>query len=396
MFLALLAAVALVAALLALLPAWRSREESADEGRADNLRRLDELEADIAAGDVDQASAALVRAELERAVLSATSATPGPQRRGNRALLGVIVVAVLAGSIPLYQHLGTPRLAEFAITHPGADVAEPRNAVELLLDEVRARTVAVPDDVEAWTVLGRTTLSLGQFDEALAAAEHAHALAPDDVGGMLLLIDALAMRDGGRFGTRARELIGRVRELEPGNVTALVLEGIAFEQDGASAQALAAWRQALAALPPAAPFRHELEMMIAGVGGAPATQPAAAPGPSVARALDVEVRLAPGLGTDLPPDTPVFVLARAPQGPPAPLAVTRLRLAELPAQVRLDDSMAMVPGHNLSAHETVEVLARVSRSGAPQASPGDLEGSVTATTTGENGALDVVIDRVVE
>ncbi|MCB1748584.1 MAG: c-type cytochrome biogenesis protein CcmI, partial [Gammaproteobacteria bacterium] len=90
------------------------------------------------------------------------------------------------------------------------------------------------------------------------------------------------------------------------------------------------------------------------------------------------------------------VLARAPQGPPAPLAVTRLRLAELPAQVRLDDSMAMVPGHNLSAHETVEVLARVSRSGAPQASPGDLEGSVTAATTGENGALDVVIDRVVE
>ncbi|MGE0483618.1 MAG: c-type cytochrome biogenesis protein CcmI [Gammaproteobacteria bacterium] len=396
MFLVVLVTAALVAAVLALLPAWRARAAADDETRADHLRRLDELEADIAAGDVDGASAALVRAELERAVLTATTATAPPVRAGNRALLALLVVAVLGASIPLYHHLGSPRLAEFAISHPGADVSEPRNAVELLLDEVRARTVAVPGDVEAWTVLGRTTLSLGRYDEALAAAERAHDLAPDDVSGLLLLVDALAMHDGGRFGPRARELIGRVRVLEPGNVTGLVLEGIALEQDGAREQALAAWRQALSALPPGAPFRHELEMMIAGVGGVVGAPPATAGDAPPMRALDLDVTLAPGLGTGLAPDTAVFVLARATQGPPAPLAVTRLTLAELPARVRLDDSMAMVPGHTLSAHDTVEVVARVSRSGAPQAGPGDLEGRLTVQTAGESGALGVVIDTVVE
>lgn len=395
MFHVLLGLLAAVVALLVLLPLRRPPAPPADDRERDHLRRFAEFEADVAAGDIDAREAEAARAELERAVVDATAPRRREWRRGHRGLLVLVVLGVLAGALPLYHHLGTPRVAEFALDNPGADLGEPRTTVEFLLSEVRRQTVREPDDREAWEVLARTTLSMGDYAEAVDAASRVVALAPGDDSAALLLVDALAMRDGGRFGARARELVDEVLARDADNATALVIKGIALEQEGARDAALALWQRALAGLPADAPFRGELESLIARV--APNAAPPETPD---AVAIDVTVRLAPELlatlGSAPNPDATVYVLARAVEGPLAPLAVARHRLGELPLTTRLDAAMAMLPGASLADFEAVYVVARVSPSGEPRAQPGDLEGRSAAFEPGHAKQVDIVIDRVIE
>lgn len=126
---------------------------------------------------------------------------------------------------------------------------------------------------------------------------------------------------------------------------------------------------------------------------APTTEPEA-PDAAAVPGIDVSVSLAPALAGRMPPGTTVFVFARAAAGPPMPLAVQRLTLADLPARIRLDDSMAMMPQMRLSAFPQVVVGARVSPSGQAMPQPGDLEGETGPVAPADAGAVSVTIDRV--
>ena len=72
-------------------------------------------------------------------------------------------------------------------------------------------------------------------------------------------------------------------------------------------------------------------------------------------------------------DTTVFVIARAPDGPPMPVAVEKHTVADLPLMVTLDDSDSPMPTAKLSALQNIEVIARMSESGNAVRQDGDLE-----------------------
>jgi cytochrome c-type biogenesis protein CcmH len=97
------------------------------------------------------------------------------------------------------------------------------------------------------------------------------------------------------------------------------------------------------------------------------------------------VTLSPALKARAAPDDSVFVFARASEGPPMPLAVVRRQVRDLPLDVTLDDSMAMMAGRKISSFERIVIGARISKSGKPTPSPGDLQGLSgplpSATTT---------------
>ena len=84
--------------------------------------------------------------------------------------------------------------------------------------------------------------------------------------------------------------------------------------------------------------------------------------------VEVEISAADGA----PNDATLFVIARPPGGG-MPYAVVRRPAALLPLSVRLDDTVSMNPALLLSQAGPVEIVVRLSRSGAPAASPGDWE-----------------------
>src|SRR5690606_12311174 len=93
-------------------------------------------------------------------------------------------------------------------------------------------------------------------------------------------------------------------------------------------------------------------------------------------------------------DAPLFVLARAPGGGP-PVAVQRSTAGRLPLTVALSEGDAMIPSHTLANFSKVQVVARISRTGAPQAGSGDLYGEADYDFDKNDGVLNTIIDQVV-
>jgi cytochrome c-type biogenesis protein CcmH len=113
------------------------------------------------------------------------------------------------------------------------------------------------------------------------------------------------------------------------------------------------------------------------------------------RRIRVKVSLADSVKAKADPQDSLFVFARAAEGPPMPLAVVRKQAKDLPLEVVLDDSMSMMQGMNLSSFERLVIGARVSKSGKPTPSPGDLQGLTEPVAPVKDETLSVVVDREV-
>lgn len=375
-FWALIAVMTLAGMAMIALPLSRGRARGREDAHQhDQLRRLDELEEDVTSGDIDAQASSAVRSELERAVLdnipdveSHDAAIP------HRTLPGLLAVCALVPIVALvaYWHTGSPHIAEFEATHPELALGTPAASAEILLEQLRERLADTPEDRDGWMVLVRTNMRLGRYVEAVSAAEHLYAIAPREPLAILALIDALAMAHGGQIVGRAQQLIDEALALDPSNATAMILKGIVAQQAGDSASALSWWLRAREETAPDSPLREELVNMIAHARGEAAPPPTTEAQP--AARINVRVSLDESLAARTQPDDTVFVIARAVDGPKVPLAVSRHTRAQLPLEITLDETMAMVPGISFVDFEKVYVVARISAGGTPQAQSGDLEG----------------------
>ncbi len=91
----------------------------------------------------------------------------------------------------------------------------------------------------------------------------------------------------------------------------------------------------------------------------------------------------------------MFLFAQEPgvQGPP--LAVKRLTVAAIGTDIELSSADSMIPGRVLSAGEHVTLTARVSFSGQPMPTAGDLYGELSYDV-GRKGTANLVIDHIAQ
>ena len=104
------------------------------------------------------------------------------------------------------------------------------------------------------------------------------------------------------------------------------------------------------------------------------------------------IRLSPELIDQIPGNWKLFLLARPEgvrRGPP--LAVKRLEAVEFPYTFSLGQEDTMMPGAVF--RDTVNITARIDQDGNASASPGDIEGTLTAQAGDEN--VEIILDKVV-
>lgn len=372
-------------------------------------RALDDA---LAAGVISAEEHLAKLAALEQQV-SVEGTAPRTRSAFNSALGTLLLLPALA--IGLYLHLGNVRAMDPAATAaaaaasgtPGPDMDA---AVKGLVDKLAKS----PDDVEGWMLLGRAYKSMERFAEARDALKNAYDRAKDNPDVQVDYAEALALSgEGRRIDGRARELLDAAVKTDPNHQRALWLLGIADYQQQNYAAAAARWEQLRALMPPESDARGSLDRQIADArqrGGldasAPATPPSPVPAaPAAATASDpaasagpqltVEVSLDPTLRDKAPAGASVFVFARAANGPPMPLAVQRLTVADLPAKVVLTEAMSMMPTMKLSQFPQVVVGARISASGNAKAQSGDLQTLSAPLDVASKTPVVLVIDKVV-
>lgn len=344
--------------------------------------QLRELDADLAAGTLARDDYQRARAELEARLLKDVAQPEAqPARPAGRLAAWIVGATLPVLALALYLLVGNPEAIDRE-----AELQASAAQVESMIARLAARLRENPDDVAGWKLLGRSYGVMGRYDEAADAYAKAAVRAPRDAALLADFAEALAMARGRSLRGEPEKLALRALELDPGNLKALALAGAAaFERDD-FAGAAAHWERMLAHVPPGSDEARGIRENVA--------EARSRAGAERHAGVRGTVSLSPQLAEKAAPDDTVFVFARAAEGPPMPLAVERIRVRDLPYRFRLDDSMAMTPAMKVSAFPKVVVAARISKSGAASAQPGDLQGA-SAPVPNDASAVRVVIDSLV-
>lgn len=381
---------------------------------ADSVRELD---AERAAGTIDQDEHQRTLHELQRQALQAQSNSDDPagkadvRARWTAALLTAIGMPLTV--IMVYTLVGQPmallstQTAQAASPH-GSGMAAAGATSELTqtaIGSLKQRLEKNGDDGEGWVLLARSYLQLEQLPESIGAYRKAVALLPANADLLVELANTVAISQQRRLAGEPEQLAERALALDPDNFNALAFAGLAALQSGDRALAQRRWQRLEAMLPADSEDRRRIGALIAqahtradGVSSRPRASAvgtrAVAPTASAAASIRGQVVLDGALAGKVAPTDTLFIFAKAIDGPPMPLAAIRARAGDLPLSFTLDDSSAMAQGMALSAFSRVKVVARISRLGSVQSQAGDIEGMVGDVVVGSDG-VRVLIDHVV-
>ncbi|HEY1136941.1 MAG TPA: tetratricopeptide repeat protein [Xanthomonadaceae bacterium] len=279
----------------------------------------------------------------------------------------ILIAALTLGSAALYRVVGTPAALDAAAVERPDTIEEAVAQLEKNSDRFA--------DHQGWVMLANAYARMGEATKARDAWEKAVSMTPDDADLRAATAEARARaHPQQRFDARAVEHLRHALQRNPKHQRARLFLGVSLRQQGKPGEAAEAWMPLLATTEGDArtTLRGEIDAARADAGLPPLPEDAAAPAKG---ALVVKVALDPDFAARvrLRGDATVFVIARAPGGPPMPVAVEKHPLSALPLTVTLDDTDGPMPTAKLSALQDVEVIARISDSGNAMRQDGDLE-----------------------
>ncbi|WP_428818430.1 c-type cytochrome biogenesis protein CcmI [Microbulbifer sp. MCCC 1A16149] len=364
---------------------------------------LAELEASRASGAVDEAQYLSLKNELARKLLAEEGGSyrVAQARNGGRGLLFALAFALPFTAVGLYFYWGAHQDLSLHRDLVASQSGETDMVVEArITQQLKARIQTHPQDISSRYVLAQRLLVSNDLQGAIAQYRYIVAHEPEAANIRAELAQALFFGNGSKMSPEILREVDQVLAIQPSNTTALGLAGIAAFDREDYVGARDFWQRAQAQMAPGSSAAQALaagvaraEKAIADAGGqvavneAPeavstegAESAAGAEGAEGAKgSAGVVNRIA--LKVTLPdnvqssPDTPVFVYARTADSP-MPVAIVRLTAADLPAEVVLDESRAMMPGRSLKTVDEVELVARLAINGNARPAPGDWQGEI--------------------
>lgn len=385
----------MLAAAFVLIPLWtRTRAESfvADVSRKDEnialfQERSDDLENELATGNLDQAQFDILMLELQQSLLSDVSeeeiAAGEKSTNSNKSKIGKVAKSSRSNfAVPLMLCLLMPLVAYglyeqwgymddvelmglFQRTVNNRDDAQESQTLIVSLGEA----VQADDNRPwAWYFLAENFASIGMFTEAEIAYTQS-AARMEDTPEKALVLGRVAMAKyilaEFNFTEEILEVIDRAREINPNEMSILQLLAADAEAREDYEKAIEYWRLLIQANP------NGEQAQILRRSIAAAQQRLAQDGQDVGAGPTIEIDLSLAEGIELDENLRVFVAVRNAEreGLP-PLAAIDLTVGDLPANIRLDNSYAVGP-FNISSADTVFVSASVSFSGSATPTSGD-------------------------
>ena len=397
-----------------LLPLWiRNRAESFVEDASrknENValfqERSDELENELSSGNLSQAEFDVLIQEMQQSLLldvSDEEITTKTKREKKPAAkspaYNLVIPLLLCLAMPLvayglYEEWGFKNDVElmglFQRTVNNRD--NPQESQDLIR---RLGEVVQADDYRpwAWYFLAENFASIGMFTEAEIAYRQS-AARMEETPEKALVLGRVAMAKyilaEYTFTADILEVIGKARAINPNEISVLQLIAADAEEREDFETAIEYWRLIIQSNPnseQAQTLRRSIAI---------AQQRLAGDGQDVAAGPTIEINLSLAEGLEIDGGLRVFVAVRnaAQEGLP-PLAAIDLTVAELPANIQLDNSFAVGP-FNISSAETVFVSASVSFTGSATPTSGDYRSqSDNFSHNGQRAVISLeIIDQV--
>jgi len=370
--------------------------------------RSDELENELASGNLSQAEFDVLIQEMQQSLLSdvsdeelvlksktqkekkAAAKTPAT----NLAIPLLLCLFMPFVAYGLYSEWGFKNDVElmglFQRTVNNTDNPQESQDLIVSLGEV----VQADDDRPwAWYFLAENFASIGMFTEAEIAYTQS-AVRMEDTPEKALVLGRVAMAKyilaEFTFTAGILDVIGEARAINPNEISILQLIAADAEEREDFETAIEYWRLIIQSNPnseQAQTLRRSIAI---------AQQRLAGDGQDGAAGPTIEINLSLAEGMELDGSLRVFVAVRnaAQEGLP-PLAAIDLTVADLPANIQLDNSYAVGP-FNISSADTVFVSASVSFTGSATPTSGDYRSqSDNFSHNGQRAVISLeIIDRV--
>lgn len=331
------AALMTVAALAAVIVPLLRRPRQSGPGRAEfdltvYKDQLAEIGRDRERGLLGEAEAEAASIEIQRRMLKATGPAGGEapggedgtgggpgQRSLNRAAAAILAAAIPIAAFGFYIALGSPDMPNlpYAERDIGAEIVAREGRLERA--EVLQLTAPLvealkknPGDAKGWLLLGRTYLTINEFDGALDAFRRATELSNRRPEIAASYAEAMIMAEDGRVPAAAKKLFTDILAADPFNTKARYYLGLEKAQAGNLKDALQAWVDLATLSPAGASWLDSVNRQIAGAARELGIDPGAVK-PS-ARALTLALTM--GLGAPRTQSLPAA--AMPPAANPAP------------------------------------------------------------------------------
>ncbi|WP_348674632.1 c-type cytochrome biogenesis protein CcmI [uncultured Abyssibacter sp.] len=396
LLIALFAGLALAAMIF---PAWALRHLRGGRRsrQADNIAafrsRKAELEADLAAGRINQEAFEQLENDAAAELLMDAQSEEGTLQPGGRWMSVAAIIVVPIVGVGLYLASG------------GLPPMSHAEQMAGLVQQLESRVSTRPDDLDARRMLGRVYMGTERYQQAAQMYRQINEhTGNSDADALIAEGEALGMSRNQDWLGRPAALFDAALDIEPNHTRGLWYGSLAAAQDGKHDIALLRL-QRLDRQPLEDPLASAVRNAVIALGGVPAdvSAPAETEAPEAARPdapeagtrIDLNIELSPALHGDVPGRFTLFVFAKHVSGPPMPLAAKRLESPAFPLSITLTSEDAMMPGMSLDNADQWAISARISRAGDARASSGDLQGGLVLSRDALDGRHTVIIDEQV-
>ncbi len=317
--------------------------------------------------------------------------------KAQKTTIIILLLLLSVFSIGLYHYLTKPEFVEqISLLEElnSAKTDEEKSAsVEKMLTHLEQKLLNNPDDAESWLILTNSYTTLERYDDALRAIENLYRIKGKEPSVMFRYADIMSMANNGRFKGKPTELIDEALRLDPTNKNGLWLAGLAAIQHGDIKKALKHWQRLHGQFDDGSESQLKIKHYI-DLARDQIVETNTEPVSDIA--LHINVSLSETLLNETNDNDDVYIYANAIDGSLMPLAIVREKVGQLPMQVTLDDSMALISSNKLSDHKQVKLIARISKSGNTKSTPGDLIGTLDLVPTNIYLPVKLIISDIIQ
>ncbi len=276
-------------------PGASSSGDASEADAAVYKDQLSEIESDRARGVLAEAEAAAARTEVARRLLRTAGPAEPPNAAPIRkfAKIGAMhtaaTLAIPLASLALYLHLGAPGMPGQPL-QARLEKSPAAASADDLVAKVEARLREAPGDGKGWNVIAPVYMAQGRFGDAADAYANANRLlgeTPERLEGFAM---ASIRATNGLVNDYARKALARALAIDPKRQQLRIWLGLAKEQDGDLAGAVADYRALLSEAPAEANWRGAVEARIAEVEAQGSGNAAAQASPETPAELTPDVR----------------------------------------------------------------------------------------------------------